>query len=78
MEKICNNWFGPKNEFLKISTLLFNPLSANVVYTPHDGDVTCSRCSPRTGKSIKNGFATKWYTTLYLSEANHQKSCYES
>jgi len=22
----------------------FNPLSANVGYSPHEGDVTCSRC----------------------------------
>jgi len=24
--------------------LLFNPLSADVEYTPHEGHVTCSRC----------------------------------
>jgi len=25
---------------------IFNPLSANVVHTWHDDDVTCSGCSP--------------------------------
>jgi len=24
--------------------VVFNPLSANVGYTPYEGDVTCSRC----------------------------------
>jgi len=28
-----------------ILPLLFNPFSANVEYTPHDGDVNCSSCS---------------------------------
>jgi len=35
--------------------LAYNTLSANVGYTPHVGEVTCSRCGPRTGKIIKNG-----------------------
>jgi len=26
------------------TTPAFNPLSANVEYTPHKSDVTCSRC----------------------------------
>jgi len=33
---------------------LFNPLSTNARYTPHESDVTCSRCgASRTAKSLK-------------------------
>jgi len=40
-----------------------NTLSANVEYTPHDGDVTCSGC----GASYRK-FATKWYSPFTLSQ----------
>jgi len=30
--------------FYKIPISSINPLSANVGYTPHEDDVTCSRC----------------------------------
>jgi len=55
-------------------------------YTPHEGDVTCSRCgAPRTGKIVKNSVFLKeekicykmiYYTlyTLYLDSVNRQKS----
>jgi len=32
-----------KSEFLRKNISSLNPLSANVGYTPHEGD-TCSRC----------------------------------
>jgi len=34
----------------------FNPC-ANVEYTPHDGNVTCTAIAPRTNKTIKIGFS---------------------
>jgi len=57
-----------------------------VAYTPHEGDVTCSRCgasavvAPRTGKIVKNdlrvferGENLLHNGTLCLDSVNHQK-----
>jgi len=40
---------------------VINPLSANVEYTPHDGDVTCSVCgaSYRENDFSERGLALK-------------------
>jgi len=35
---------------------LFNPLSANVEYTPHDVTLLVATVLPRAGKIITNGF----------------------
>jgi len=38
--------------FIKKERYILNPLSVNVAYTPHEGDVTCSRCGASNGLCV--------------------------
>jgi len=54
------------NAILKISPLLFNPLSANVMHGRHDTDVTCSDCSASYRSWWKVSDVSQMFQLYYL------------